>query len=742
MINILNTPWAALGKLHVQWLDRLIPSSESLSIQQLRRARMLVGILFYGCLFGCLLLLVRYMTQGWGPVVIVSAIGPGILGVLLLFYIRFNRLNLVADLAVLLTVCSLMVTAYNDGGLSSRALIWLPAIPLVSQFIAHTLQAFMTVLIVGLMLAILYYLHLTHVITSSLPLDSLFGRLVTCMLSLMFVAIVSRIYDNSRRLLSDALIKQKEKAEAAYRHKSDFLANMSHELRTPFNGVLGMLELLLNSSLTQEQRHRATLARSSAESLLLLINDILDFSKVEAGKQELEFLDYDLRELLGDLSEALAFQAEVKGLELILDYRQVGRRWVHGDPTRLRQILSNLVSNAIKFTNQGEVVICAKVEEKAAGLYLQVSVTDTGIGIPKDKLAGLFEIFTQVESSTSREFGGTGLGLAIVKKLCELMGGTVRVKSEHGQGSEFIMGIELQPAQAPTSVDNLPDLAAQKILLVDDNATSLQVVSGQLQDWGAEVITAQSAQQALNLLEKNTGSPFGMAFIDLKMPELDGIELAKILNKHDGCETMTLVMMTPIESIANEAFYTELGVSACFPKPVTYGDLISSLSMLDAMRSNEEAPNSALTHNYMDAMHHTGKDIRILVVDDNAINLEVAGAILEDLGYATVIANSGQEALNMLKACSAAAPIHGVMMDCQMPGMDGLQTTKAIRDGEASDVYRDVPIIALTANAMKGDKEICLEAGMNGYLSKPLDVKKLCAAIVTLIEPGVTPTSS
>jgi len=735
-----------LGDLHTQGLDSLIPDGDALSGQPLRRARLLVGILCYALLFGSLLFIVRYVNSGWVASTQSALIGPILLGLLLVFYRRFNHLNQVADLAVLLTMLSLFSTAYNDGGLTSRALIWLPAIPLVSQFIAHTMRAFMTFFLLSLLLLALYYLHLIQVIKNPLPSDSLFGRMVTAIFSLMFVAIVARVYDHSRRLLNNALIAQKEKAEAAYRHKSEFLANMSHELRTPFNGVLGMLELLLNSSLTQEQRHRAALARSSAESLLLLINDILDFSKVEAGKQELEFIDFDLRELLGDLAEALAFQAEVKGLELILDFKGVKKAWVHGDPTRLRQVLSNLLSNAIKFTRHGEVIICADLQQVDGNILLSVVVSDTGMGIPVDKLDSLFEQFTQVQSSTSREFGGTGLGLAIVKKLCELMDGSVSVTSQLGVGSKFTVSINLQAAKSLIQVDSPIILHGQKILLVDDNAKSLQVLNTQLQGWGAQVSTAQTVKEALAVLSDTSNVPFELALIDLKMPDVDGIELAKILkeqnNKPFQSSEIKIVLMTPIESIANESSFSALGISACFPKPATYGDLQSALSLLvqqgDQSGDSPGSEPKKLTHTYIDTMHHDGSEIRILVVDDNAINLEVASAILDDLGYTAFTAFSGQDAINMLKNCPDKSPFHGVVMDCQMPVMDGLQTTQAIRRGEGGQRYSNVPIIALTANAMRGDKEICIEAGMNGYLSKPLDVKKLCEAIVTLIEPGIS----
>ncbi len=735
-----------LGVNHTQGLDSLIPDVEVLSGQQLRRARLLVGILCYALLFGSLLFVVRYIHSGWIASTQTALLGPILLGSLLVFYRCFNHLNQIADLAVLLTMLSLFSTAYSDGGLTSRALIWLPAIPLVSQFIAHTLRAVMTFFLLSLLLLVLYYLHLTGVIKNPLPNDSLFGRMVTGIFSLMFVAIVARVYDHSRHLLNNALTAQKEKAEAAYRHKSEFLANMSHELRTPFNGVLGMLELLLNSSLTQEQRHRAALARSSAESLLLLINDILDFSKVEAGKQELEFIDFDLRELLGDLAEALAFQAEVKDLELILDFKDVKETWVHGDPTRLRQVLSNLVSNAIKFTKHGEVVILADLQQADEGWLLGVVVSDTGMGIPEDKVDGLFEQFTQVQSSTSREFGGTGLGLAIVQKLCELMGGTVSVTSQVGVGSKFVVSINLQVAKSLAQIDGPIVLHGQKILLVDDNAKSLQVLNAQLQDWGAQVRTAQTVKEALAVLSDTSNEPFELGLIDLKMPDVDGIELAKTLKEQSKrsfqSSKMKIVMMTPIESIANESTFSALGVSACFPKPATYGDLQSALSLLIQQGVQGVDPLDGepkkLTHTYIDTMHHDGSDIRILVVDDNAINLEVASAILDDLGYTAFTAFSGQDAISMLKNCPDESPFHGVIMDCQMPVMDGLQTTSAIRRGEGGKRYINVPIIALTANAMRGDKEICLEAGMNGYLSKPLDIKKLCEAIVILVKPGLS----
>jgi two-component system sensor histidine kinase/response regulator len=735
-----------LGSTHTQGLDSLIPDDKVLPAQQLRRARLLVGMLCYATLFGAVLFCVRYLNSGWVPSTQVVFLVPVLMGSLLVCYHRFNHLNQIADAAVLLIMLTLLSTAYNDGGLTSRAIIWLPALPLVSQFVAHIMRAFMTFFLLGLFLVGMYYLHVTGVLNNPLPNDSLFGRLVTCMLSILFVSIVARIYDHSRHLLHCALIEEKDKAEAAYRHKSEFLANMSHELRTPFNGVLGMLELLLNSSLTQEQRHRAALARSSAESLLLLINDILDFSKVEAGKQELEFIDFDLRALLGDLAEALAFQAEAKNLELILDFKDVQETWVHGDPTRLRQILSNLVSNGIKFTQHGEVMIRADLQRADKGFLLEVVVSDTGMGIPDDKQGSLFEQFTQVQSSTSREFGGTGLGLAIVKKLCELMGGAVSVTSRLGVGSEFKVSIDLQPAKSLSLVDSSVVLHGQRILLVDDNAKNLKVLRAQLQRWGAQVSTAQTVKEALLVLADHTGAPFLLAFIDFKMPEVGGIELVKILQEKNKQQTkgqpslrdMKIVMMTPIESIANESSFSALGVSACFPKPATYGDLELSLSLLESQRDKRDELGNGeakkLSHTYIDTLHHEGHVVRILVVDDNAINLEVASAILDDLGYAAITVSSGQAAIKALKECPESSPFHGVIMDCQMPVMDGLEATRAIRRGDGGEHFIAIPIIALTANAMQGDKEMCLEAGMNGYLSKPLDVKKLCEAIATLVE--------
>ncbi len=741
---------STLAEYHQRYLDGLIQDPEKLSIQEQRRARLLVGSLSYIAIFTAIMWLVRFNLSGFNLQTQLTAFTPIFATLLLIFYRKTGRINGCADALVVFAILTGGVIAYHDGGLYSQVLFWFSAIPIFSQFLAYRFQAFATCLCLGGIFVGLYFAHVNNLIPTFGDKVYLFGRLMAGLATLIFVGVVAKIYDNTRYLSSAELIK--EKAEAADQHKSDFLANMSHELRTPFNAVLNMLELLLNSSLTQEQRHRATLAHTSAESLLVVIDDILDFSKVEAGKQELEYIDFDLRELLGSISGALAFQADVKGLELILDDHRVGTGWVHGDPTRLRQIISNLMSNAIKFTKNGQVILWAELidktevtegsdEEKCESLSLNIKIVDSGIGIPNDKIDGLFQSFTQVDSSTSRQFGGTGLGLAIVKKLCELMGGTVSVSSELGKGSIFSFNVELKKANSAEFIPENINLSGKRILLVDDNSHTLAALSAQLKSWGASVVSAQSAKRALLEIEKNYGDAFDLAFIDMLMPSMNGKELLKKIHALELKKPPTFIMMTPIESIGHEDTFSNLDVAICFPKPATYADLSHAITFLDPRLALKAKNNLTEPHhgthqkeNLIEYVHYDGEPICLLVVDDNAINLEVADAILHDLGYQTVMAGSGQEALDKLNNMTEGQNIHGILMDCQMPIMDGFQTTKAIRQGEGGIENSQLPIIALTANAMKGDEEICLAAGMDGYLSKPLNVKKLSQVIHSLIK--------
>jgi PAS domain S-box-containing protein len=532
---------------------------------------------------------------------------------------------------------------------------------------------------------------------------------------------------NLQTLKQDAL----DMAEHALLLRSQFLASMSHEIRTPMNGVLGMLGLLEQSQLDKQQRHHLQLAKSSAQSLLSLINDILDFSKIEAGKLELEILDFDIRSQLGDFAESMAIKAQDKGLELILDVNDIEFSMVKGDPSRLRQILSNLVGNSIKFTESGEVLIKVALKELHSKLQFICTISDTGIGIPENKVGFLFDSFTQVDASTTRKYGGTGLGLAIVKQLCELMSGDISVKSEKGKGSSFTFNVIFDKSEQSPSVMPFVDVTDKQILIVDDSTTNLAVLKGQLSLWGAKVTEAEDGFIALDKVDSHDASFFDAAILDMQMPGMSGAILGERLKNHKNTQHTKLIMMTSMGERGDADFFAKLGFSAYFPKPTTTSDLFDALTVVLDDEKSRKSVSPIITRHNLQALKrpqiskHIAKNTRLLLVEDNRINQAVILGVLSNIGLSADVAGNGIEALVALNSSPDDSPYQLIIMDCQMPEMDGYETTKEIRAGKAKEVHREIPILAMTANAMKGDKEKCLSAGMSDYATKPVDANIL-----------------
>jgi signal transduction histidine kinase/PleD family two-component response regulator len=529
-------------------------------------------------------------------------------------------------------------------------------------------------------------------------------------------------------------------AQAANQAKSEFLANMSHEIRTPMNGVIGMAELLLDGPLNTQQRDCAKTIRDSARALLTVINDILDFSKIEAGKLEMEVSPVDVRDLAEDVARLIAAQAHAKGLEVTAHIDPAVPDLVKGDPGRLRQVLVNLCGNAVKFTHEGEVALDVKVAANDAGsTTLRFEVRDTGIGIPANRLDNLFKPFSQVDTSTTRRFGGTGLGLSIVRRLAEIMGGEAGVDSREGLGSTFWFTARLATVGATTEAtaprSRMPGaLRGRRVLAVDDNATNRKVLKMQLQRCGIEGVCVGSAGMALTAMTEagQAGRPFEVALIDHQMPDCDGAELGRRINADPHLNSTRLVLLTSSGQHGEEQHFAALGFAGFLLKPVAQRDLVDCLQLVLSVSAEDWHMRTQSIVN----RHHIGvqrgrEKRRILLAEDNVVNEKVACRTLEKLGYRVDAVRNGREAVTAWET----GRYDLILMDCQMPELDGYEATREIRSRESGGQH--IPIVALTAHAMKDDDLKCKTAGMDDYITKPIDRELLDSCLERYLREGI-----